>query len=117
MPPTDMPRTDKIVDISHHQERPIDFGKLKDAGIIAVIHKATQGTHFKDPLYTQRRKDAEKHDMLWGAYHFSEDESDGGSGSQQAKFFLDFIGNVEGIFYRWIMRPTIIGTAQKLITT
>jgi lysozyme len=90
-----MSRIDKIVDISHHQEKPIDFGKLKDVGITAVIHKATQGTHFKDSKYVQRRKDAEQHGILWGAYHFSEDETDGG---KQARYFLDFIGDINGIF-------------------
>src|SRR5262249_54267068 len=84
-------------DISHHQADSIDFGKLKDAEIMAVIHKGTQGTHFKDNKYVQRRKDAEKHGILWGAYHFSEDEADGGTGSQQAKYFLNFIGNTDGI--------------------
>jgi GH25 family lysozyme M1 (1,4-beta-N-acetylmuramidase) len=93
-----MARLDKVTDISHHQDQKIDFDKLRDAGIIAVIHKATQGRHYKDDLYSGRRKDAEKAGLLWGAYHFSEDQADSGTGAKQAKYFLDFVGNTDGVF-------------------
>jgi lysozyme len=93
-----MPRIDKVVDISHHQDAPIDFVKLKNAGIIGVIHKATQGAHFKDKKYPQRRKAAEAADLLWGAYHFGEDADDSGGGDAQAKYFLDYVGDPAGVF-------------------
>jgi lysozyme len=93
-----MTRLDEIVDVSHHQSQAIDFVKLKDAGIIAVMHKATQGRHFHDPKYKTRRDAAEAAGLLWGAYHFSENAEDGGTGLEQAKYFLDFVGDAEGVF-------------------
>src|SRR5690242_10324712 len=94
----DMARTDKVIDISHHQDQSIDFVKLKAAGIIGVIHKATQGNGFKDPKYPGRRKAAEAAGLLWGAYHFAENTADGGGGVEQAKFFLDYVGDPQGVF-------------------
>ena len=91
-------RLDKIVDISHHQGHAIDFARLKDAGIIAVIHKATQGHHFEDEMYPTRRRDAERAGLLWGAYHFAENRDDSGDGASQAKYFLDYVGNTDNVF-------------------
>jgi lysozyme len=93
-----MARLDSIVDISHHQDQAIDFAKLRDAGIVAVIHKATQGAQFKDKLYDQRRKDAEQAGLLWGAYHFGEEEAESASGAAQAKHFLDVVGDPADVF-------------------
>jgi lysozyme len=93
-----MPRVDKVVDISHHQAASIDFVKLKESGIIGVIHKATQGNHYHDPRYPKRRTAAETAGLLWGAYHFSENTSDGGTGADQAKYFLDYVGDPGGVF-------------------
>lgn len=93
-----MSRLDAIVDISHHQSAEIDFNALKAAGIVAVMHKATQGSHFKDSKYDQRRAAAEQAGLLWGAYHFAENREDSGTGAQQAKYFLDRIGDPKNVF-------------------
>jgi GH25 family lysozyme M1 (1,4-beta-N-acetylmuramidase) len=34
-----------MIDLSHHQGQPIDFAKVKAAGIVAVMHKATEGNY------------------------------------------------------------------------
>lgn len=59
---------DNITDKQHA----IDFGGLFNAGIFCIAHKASQGSHFKDPLYAARRKQcfAQAPQMLWMAYHF-----------------------------------------------
>jgi lysozyme len=58
-----------IIDIFHKDA--IDLGKVqKQDGIIAVIHKATQGAHFVDSSYSKRKEQAEDLGLLWGAYHF-----------------------------------------------
>jgi GH25 family lysozyme M1 (1,4-beta-N-acetylmuramidase) len=93
-----MARIDQVVDISHHQGNPIDFTRLKEAGILGVIHKASQGAHYKDPFYSQRRRAAESAGLLWGAYHFSEDRADSGDGAAQARYFLDYVGDANGVF-------------------
>lgn len=58
-----------VVDISHFQSN-IDFPSVKQAGILAMIHKATQGTTYSDPSYTSNRTIANGVGLLWGAYHF-----------------------------------------------
>jgi lysozyme len=47
-----------------------DFAALRNAGIMAIIHKASQGLRYRDPEYTARRDAAQAAGMLWGAYHF-----------------------------------------------
>ena len=72
-----------VVDISHHNENP-DFQQAAAAGIVGVIHKATQGTGFTDNKYLTNRQKALDAGLLWGAYHFGT----GGDGAVQADFFL-----------------------------
>jgi lysozyme len=75
-----------VVDISHHNGNP-DFGQAAAAGIVGVIHKATQGLTFKDQMYETNKQKALDAGLLWGAYHFGT----GGDGSDQADFFLGFV--------------------------
>src|SRR5258706_7209929 len=72
-----------VIDISHHNANP-DFQQAKAAGILGVIHKATQGLTYKDPMYLTNRQKALDAGLLWGAYHFG----DGTDGTAQADFFL-----------------------------
>lgn len=72
-----------VVDISHHNGN-IDLTKAKVAGIVGVIHKATQGTTMVDNMYQQNRQKAASAGLLWGAYHFGTL----GDGAAQADFFL-----------------------------
>lgn len=76
-----------VVDISHHNGN-IDLGKAKAAGIVGVIHKATQGTSMVDNMYQQNRTKAQAAGLLWGAYHFATL----GNGAAQADFFLSKAG-------------------------
>lgn len=78
-----------VVDISHHND-PLDFRKLKAAGILGVIHKATQGSSGRDPTYAVHRDAAKSEGLLWGAYHFGTDSD----GVKQAVNFLDVVGDV-----------------------
>lgn len=72
-----------IVDLSHFNINP-DFTSMKQAGVVAVIHKASQGTTFADPFYAARREAAAAAGILWGSYHFGTNED----GAAQADFFL-----------------------------
>ena len=78
-----------IVDISHHNAN-VDFAKLKAAGIVGVIHKATQGMSGADPTYSTHRAAARQAGLLWGAYHFGTDSD----GVQQAINFLGAVGDL-----------------------
>jgi lysozyme len=71
-----------IVDLSHWNEN-VDFKLAKEDGTVGIIHKATQGTKYKDPKYAERRKAAEDEGLLWGAYHFGVR----GNGTDQADHF------------------------------
>jgi GH25 family lysozyme M1 (1,4-beta-N-acetylmuramidase) len=75
-----------VIDISHHNANP-DFQQAKAAGIVGVIHKATQGLTYKDPMYLTNRQKALDAGLLWGAYHFG----DGSDGTAQADFFVSVI--------------------------
>ncbi|HYY96489.1 MAG TPA: glycoside hydrolase family 25 protein [Pyrinomonadaceae bacterium] len=75
-----------VIDLSHHNTV-TSFQQAKDAGILGVIHKATQGKHFVDPLYDERRPTALAAGLLWGAYHFGT----GGDPVGQADHFLDVV--------------------------
>jgi len=59
-----------VIDISHHNTIN-DFSALKEAGIVGVIHKCTQGSNYADPMYESRRKLATDAGLLWGAYTFN----------------------------------------------
>ncbi len=59
----------QIIDLSHHN-RNIQFGELKQAGVEAVILKATQGTYRFDPQFADFADRARSKGLLVGAYHF-----------------------------------------------
>jgi len=72
-----------VIDLSHNNPA-VDLARAKADGIQAVIHKATQGTGFCDPVYSVRRAAARSAGLLWGAYHFAT----GADPVAQANFFL-----------------------------
>jgi Glycosyl hydrolases family 25 len=47
-------RVNSVIDLSHHNGA-VDLGKASAAGILAVIHKATQGRTVVDPTYAPNR--------------------------------------------------------------
>jgi len=72
-----------VVDISHHNGN-VDLTQAQQAGLVGVIHKATQGTGMVDNMYATNRQKAQAAGLLWGAYHFGS----AGDGGAQADFFL-----------------------------
>lgn len=75
-----------IVDLSHHNGN-VNLAQAKAAGIVGVIHKATQGTSFTDPMYAANKTQAQAAGLLWGAYHFGV----GADGVAQAGYFLEAV--------------------------
>ena len=82
-----MSTLNRVIDVSHHTGA-LDFGQIRSAGILGVIHKATQGVAFTDPEYEMNRQAALAAGLLWGAYHFGT----GSDGVQQAEFFCSVAG-------------------------
>lgn len=74
----------KVIDISHHNGIN-SFAAIKAAGIVGVIHKATQGLHMVDQKYAPRRQAALDAGLLWGSYHFAT----GDDVDLQVKHFFD----------------------------
>ncbi|MFC3694843.1 glycoside hydrolase family 25 protein [Chenggangzhangella methanolivorans] len=61
---------DGVIDLSHHNHV-ADWTAVRRAGIVAVIHKATEGATFRDPRFRERREAARAAGLLWGSYHYS----------------------------------------------
>ena len=68
---------DGVIDLSHHNQVE-DWERVRRAGIVAVIHKATEGATFRDPKFRERREAARASGLLWGSYHFSSGVEIGG---------------------------------------
>jgi lysozyme len=49
----------------------VDLVQAAGDGIVGVIHKATQGTGFTDPMYKINQQKAADAGLMWGAYHFA----------------------------------------------
>jgi lysozyme len=75
-----------VIDLSHHNGN-VDLAQAKADGVLGVIHKATQGLAFVDPMYAVNRNKALEAELLWGAYHFGV----GGDGAAQADHFLTVV--------------------------
>lgn len=78
---------DAVIDISHGVGVS-DFQAVRASGILAVIHKATEGGDYVDAGCAVRRPQAEAAGLLWGAYHFGTRQY---SGAKQAAFFLAIV--------------------------
>src|SRR5262245_8954199 len=86
VPPGRAPRgLDAVIDLSAHTTV-FDFRQVRASNILAVIHKASEGDFYADPMCAARRSQAEAAGLLWGTYHFGKGDS---PGEQQAAFFLD----------------------------
>lgn len=79
-------RKPTIVDLSHHQSV-VQFGELRDAGVKAVILKATQGAYRVDPRFTEYVTRARSKGLLVGAYHFMTGED----ATEQLDKFLETV--------------------------
>lgn len=75
---------DAVIDISRGVNV-ADFRQVRRSGILAVIHKASEGGDYLDTACAARRPQAEAAGLLWGTYHYG---TGGASGAQQAAFFL-----------------------------
>lgn len=57
------------VDLSHWNTV-TSFLKVREAGVVGVVHKATEGKSYVDKTYATRRPEAAAAGLSWGAYHF-----------------------------------------------
>jgi len=58
-----------VIDLSHFNAV-TSWVQIKEAGVMGVIHKATEGMSYIDDHYDQAKAGALAAGLLWGAYHF-----------------------------------------------
>jgi lysozyme len=80
-----------VIDISHWQDPEPDLAPLHQAGIIGVIHKATESTGYVDEHYARRKDVARRDGFVWGAYHFLRP----GKMQTQAQYFVRTAGDID----------------------
>lgn len=76
-----------VIDLSHHNQIS-SIEAVKEAGVVGVFQKATQGTSFKDPTFLENRAKIEGAGLLFGAYHFGT----AGNAVAQADLLLSVAG-------------------------
>jgi lysozyme len=79
------------IDLSHYNTV-TSFADVKAAGVVGVIHKATEGKTYTDPTYAGRMSAALEAGLCWGAYHFLKH----GSVATQIAHFLAVAALPEG---------------------
>lgn len=73
-----------VVDL-HHADHTYDLAAAQRAGLVAVIHKCTEGSDWFDPAFPVAMSRLRGVGLLRGAYHFARNSS---PGETQADFFL-----------------------------
>lgn len=81
--------TTGIVDM-HHADGRYDLAASRAGGVVALIHKATEGKDFRDKGFVAAMESAKANGVCRGAYHFASNSTDG---EVQADFFLDVVGD------------------------
>lgn len=84
--------TVKCIDISHWQGFP-DFRKVREAGVIAMIHKCTEGTGYSDPNRRKNCSNAIKAGIKVATYHWLKP---GNNAADQMEYYLDQLDPVPG---------------------
>lgn len=75
-----------VIDLSHWNPTP-DWAQIRNAGVVGVIHKATESTGYTDPMLFARAKAAMDAGLKWSTYHFLRP----GSMSGQMRFYLGVV--------------------------
>jgi GH25 family lysozyme M1 (1,4-beta-N-acetylmuramidase) len=73
------------LDLSHWNEV-TNFTEVADAGVVGVIHKATEGHTYVDKTYAPRMRQALDAGLKWGSYHFLKH----GNVAAQMKHYLKY---------------------------
>ncbi len=98
-----------VFDISHFNGR-VDFAAAHAAGQRGVIHKATEGTGYVDPMFHSNRGAATAAGLLFGAYHFGT----GDDPIAQAEHFLGTTGSDGSILLVLDWEPNPQGASMTL---
>jgi GH25 family lysozyme M1 (1,4-beta-N-acetylmuramidase) len=58
-----------VLDLSHHNPNP-NWAQVRAAGVVGIIHKATEGSSYVDPTLFDRARAAMDAGLKWSTYHF-----------------------------------------------
>jgi lysozyme len=83
--------TVSCIDISHWQDFP-DFDEVAASGVVAMIHKATEGTSYIDPNRITNILNATAAGISCCTYHWIKP----GNATEQMLFYLDVVDPVDG---------------------
>lgn len=76
-----------VVNLSHYDLMRPDFERMREQGILGIIHEASYPRYVRDEKYAARQNAAVGAGLLWGAYHFA----DATSPLRQADHFLEVV--------------------------
>ena len=82
------------IDISHHQGS-VDWDQVAASGVKGVIHKATEGTSFRDDMRAENCSAAKQVGLGISTYHWLSPGSESNA-ADQMNFYLDTIQPVRG---------------------
>jgi GH25 family lysozyme M1 (1,4-beta-N-acetylmuramidase) len=80
-----------LIDLSDNNG-PVDWRRLKHAGIAAAYLKASEGVTWNDETYAQRRRNAHAAGLYVGAYHFARPHHN--NAKAEAEHFCRTIGQL-----------------------
>jgi lysozyme len=98
-----------VIDLSHHNNV-TNWANLATSGIKAVVHKATEGTSYRDSTYHERKAKAKAKGLLWGSYHFS----GGGDVIKQVENYLNYAQPAAGELICLDYEPSYNGVNMTL---
>ena len=76
-----------VVNLSHYDQLRPDFARMREEGIVGIIHEASYPRYVRDEKYGARQVEAVESGLLWGAYHFA----DATNPVRQADHFLQVV--------------------------
>jgi GH25 family lysozyme M1 (1,4-beta-N-acetylmuramidase) len=86
LPPVNRAAQTEGVDVSSHQGN-VNWSGLWSSGVKWAYVKATEGTYYKNPYFTQQYNGSYNIGMIRGAYHFA--TPDTATGTAQADYFVN----------------------------
>mgnify|MGYP003386591729 FL=1 len=94
----------------YHGDVVTSWDTIHDSGIRGVIHKASQGSSIVDKKYADRKPQAQRAGLLWGAYHFG----DGSDVDAQVNNFLSVVGDAKDTLLALDFEPNPKGASMSL---
>jgi len=100
-----MKQNSLVIDLSHWNAV-TDWHAIARSGVLGVIHKFSQGTNYRDPMFEAARAGCKSAGLMFGRYHFAE----GSDVKSQVKNFLANLEDDELLALDWETNTNSSGT-------